>query len=383
MNQKQLFRISNKLIILLSFLIGFQKVSIGPLKIFDLCVLLVFVWLLAERKIKIYIFPYLIMGLIYIVYLFQTVVSINSIWSLMEDIRLIFCFISFSIFVSLFEISKEKALKNVVLGIFLYCVLSLMLFIIEIANIYNFNVTHGWSMRLESLMLDPNYFAFICIFGLILLNTTKQQLSKKFYIIAIVLFILCVTFSGSRTALALLIFFFFTSYFMINGITIKSFFLILSAFILIFIIAFNLGFLDTMIERLEYTQTSGGVQEDLRFHIWRLGLKAFDEWQFGYGPGTYRYATQKFGGHHDAHSTYFWLLINNGILFVLFLGVYLSYLMIFVKIPKFGKLCIIFLFLTSILYSMETFRVSWLFISISYFLYLEKNRINEIREVYN
>ena len=95
------------------------------------------------------------------------------------------------------------------------------------------------------------------------------------------------------------------------------------AFIILVYAAYQLGLLDNVLKRFSVQEERGGVTEDVRFEIWRMGLMAFKQWPFGYGPGTYRYAIAEFGGHHDAHNTYFWLLINNGIFIILLASIYL------------------------------------------------------------
>ena len=169
---------SDNLIMLLSFLIGFQKVSFGPIKIFDLLVLIVFLWLLIKRRIEFCKGPYLFMAIILVIYLIQTYFSINILWSVYEDIRLIFCFISFSVFISLFRISGYESLRRILIGIFLYGILSLVLYYLQINKMIALRVTHGWSKRLEGLMLDPNYYSFIFILGLIILNTIQKEFQE-------------------------------------------------------------------------------------------------------------------------------------------------------------------------------------------------------------
>ncbi len=365
---------------LLIFSIGMQKISIGPLKVVDLFIIIIFVFLLFQGNLLVVSNAYVFFGMILTLQMISLFFSKDLSWSFKEIIRNILCYLELIVLVSLFNKNNKNYLKIVINAGTVYILLSLFFYFIQIIGYIPKIVTHGRT-RLEGFMLDPNYFSIFVIIISILLNFIRHQYKTKWYLFIAGVLCLSVLLARSRSMMVLFVIFFIMSFYFFNKVTLRNVLLIIFLILIsTLVIAYT-----TVLESITKRFTTGAginLSEDIRFEIWGNGIEALLAQPFGYGPGMYRFATEPFGGTgHDAHNTYFWISVNNGLHVLLIIFILLAYFYILKKREykeKYSILILLFFLAASITFSLDTFRASWVLISVLVFrLYNNKKMVIE------
>lgn len=178
--------------------------------------------------------------------------------------------------------------------------------------------------RADSVFLNPNYYAFMCIIY-ILIAFYKIQSTKvsRFYMSSIIVNVLGIIFTQSRTALnvAVVVSFIFLYYsvtrYQRKWVNIAVMWTIIAAPLLQFLPRFDL---QTIIAHLV----------DIRFEIWDMAFVMFQKhWLFGTGPFSFltyfnHYYTGT--GTQHAHNLYVDSLLNYGVVGCLLLVMILTHL---------------------------------------------------------
>lgn len=177
--------------------------------------------------------------------------------------------------------------------------------------------------RADSVFLNPNYYAFMCIVYLLLALYKIQIGQPKWrYYMTIVVNVFGVIFTQSRTALAVIFIVILTFYYCILPKQSRRWLRLSALAIAIGSPALQL------LPRFDYGTIMAHLI-DIRFDIWNVAIRAFLQRPLlGYGPFAYRMLHPIYGSYptQHAHNLYIDSLLNYGIIGSVLLVVVLLWL---------------------------------------------------------
>ena len=186
-------------------------------------------------------------------------------------------------------------------------------------------------VRASGLMINPNYFAYMCLICFLLCNLLFN--SSLYRNILLILLALLIILSFSRGVSAALIVFLFTRVFNIKGFI---YFISLFCFVVVFMKFSNFD-LDELYSTFEYrieNLKSGDVSG--RSDVWILGFqewtKSIKDFLFGFGFNNFQSKLSFYNIENTTHNSYLRMFYEFGILgFIFIMFFYVSF---FVKIVR-------------------------------------------------
>jgi O-antigen ligase len=370
-------RLNEILLFLLVFAIGFQKVELFGLKLVDFLIILVFILILIRGKLLVIPGLNTVLFLLMMLVLASIIFSINTTWSIGEAIRYALCFMMLADLLSLYHQAERRQIEVIIRAGITYFVFSLVCAVLAWRGILPSTLVFTeWDFRLEAFFFDPNFMSIFALFLVVLLNYEYSRIRPAWYVLGMATLVLVILLSRSRTSIALLVLMYFLSFILFNKLKRRSLFLVVVLVSgVVVLLSMSQLFTDIV---ARYTYRPEGNVPDVRFTIWSYGLDAFWKNPFGYGAGTYRFVMDNYGDYHDAHNTLLTWAVGQGIQFVAVIVFAAVFYFLFRKGSKrrrrFEFTAVLLLVATSLTFDMDTFRASWLMISLIVYKHLQESR---------
>jgi len=298
----------------------------------------------------------------------------SIIWSIDKDetTNQVFMFLWPSIVVSIamfYSIKKNEDIYlyfiSFIIGCIIAAVTTLMFRDVALAT-----AEFAGQERLTAFEQDQNTLAFLlCIGFTIVLDFFRQSsksLLKYLSIVLLLIFIVVILSTGSRTGL-ILTFLVFAFYFISCG-NLKNLMLVIFLVIILSPVIYNYipeGIWERFSETNDLVE-NGNFSE--RGDIWSAGLKAFKEENFVLGVGYFNFSTmlrQHFGWQMASHNTYLSYLIDFGYCgFFFFIFILIRMTKIVIRIYTKSKDIYIFAYLLPfliVMFVLETEYKRWIF----------------------